>query len=76
VDKSVEDNLWKSVRAIEEAIILLEESGRASAQGGDDTNAERFFNKARENRERANLLHKFIFKQDPLLQQKSPATSQ
>ncbi|GAB2523965.1 chemotaxis protein CheB [Spirosoma aerophilum] len=71
VDKSVEDNLWKSVRAIEEAIMLLEESGRASAEGGDAASAEKFFSKARENRDRANKLHEFIFQQDPLLQKKS-----
>ena len=33
VDKSVEDNLWKSIRAIEEAIMLLEESGKALGAG-------------------------------------------
>lgn len=69
VDKSVEDNLWKAVRVIEEAIMLLEESGKASAEGGDDLGAERFFTKARENRERASMLHKFIFQHEPVLQQ-------
>ncbi|GAB3018005.1 hypothetical protein [Spirosoma pulveris] len=54
---------------MEEAIMLLEESGKASAQGGDELGAERFFSKARENRERTNMLHKFLFQQDPLLQQ-------
>lgn len=74
VDKSVEDNLWKSVRAIEEAIILLEESGRASAEGGDAVSAEQFFRKAQENRNRAHKLHEFIFQQEPLLQHNSVAS--
>lgn len=68
VDRSIEDNLWKSVRAIEEAIMLLEESGKASAQGGDERMAERFFTKATENRERAHRLHQFIFQHDSFQQ--------
>ncbi|WP_316933125.1 chemotaxis protein CheB [Spirosoma radiotolerans] len=68
VDKSIEDNLWKSVRAIEEAIILLEESGKASALGGDEPMAKRFFTKATENRARAEKLHQFIFQQEQFLQ--------
>lgn len=75
VDKSIEDNLWKSIRAIEEAIILLEESGKASAEGGDTGSAEKFFSKAKENRSRAKMLHQFIFQQEPLLQLNSVASS-
>lgn len=76
VDKSVEDNLWKTIRAIEEVVLLLEESGKAAAQSGDDFSAEKFFSKAQENRERANLLHKFIFQQEPLLQERSASATE
>lgn len=76
VDKSIEDNLWKSVRAIEEAVLLLEESGKASARGGDETMANQFFNKANENRSRAKTLHTFIFNQDPFQQKNTAIASE
>lgn len=76
VDKSIEDNLWKSARAIEEAVLLLEESGRVTAQGGDETTAKRFFNKAKENRDRAERLHQFIFNQDSFKQKNSIVASE
>lgn len=71
VDKSIEDNFWKTVRALEEAIILLDEAGKASTEGGDMNAAEKFFSKAQENRNRARQLHQFLFQQEGFLQENS-----
>lgn len=64
VTKTVEDTLWSSARGLEEAIILLDQSGQAFADAGDTETAETFFSKAHETRRRSEQLHTFIFQQD------------
>ena len=64
VTKNVEDTLWSSVRGLEEAVMLLDQSGRAFNDAGDSETAGKFFSKARETRRRSERLHEFIFQQD------------
>lgn len=64
VSKSVEDSFWKAVRSLEESVILLEQSGKQFAEGGNQTAAEQFLGKASEARERARKAHAFIYQQE------------
>ncbi|GAB4024922.1 chemotaxis protein CheB [Spirosoma koreense] len=59
--KVVEESFWKAVRSLEETVILLEQSGKQFAEGGNEEAAEQFFEKARETRERARMTHEFAF---------------
>ncbi|QDK78999.1 chemotaxis protein CheB [Spirosoma sp. KCTC 42546] len=64
--KVVEESFWKAIRALEETVILLEQSSRQFAEGGNKNAAEQFFQKAREARERARQAHTFVFQQEQL----------
>ena len=66
VTQTVEESFWKAVRSLEETVILLEQSGRQFAEGGNAEAAEQFLQKARETRERAAKARKFIFQQEQL----------
>ncbi|MGA0557966.1 chemotaxis protein CheB [Larkinella sp. VNQ87] len=66
VTKTVEDNLWKSVKSMEETIILLEQSGKVLTEGQNIDAAEAYFAKAQETRERSNHLRSFLFQQQHL----------
>ena len=61
--KVVEESFWKGIRALEETVILLEQSGQHFAEGGNKTVSEQFLQKSRETKERARQAHEFIFKQ-------------
>lgn len=63
VTKTVEDNLWKSVKSLEETVILLEQSGSVLTEGENSTAAEEYFTKADETRKRSAILRDFIFQQ-------------
>lgn len=62
--KVVEESFWKALRSLEETVILLEQSGRHFAEGGNQTAAEQFLTKALETRERARKTHAFVFQQE------------
>ena len=64
VTKTVEESFWKAVRSLEETVILLEQSGRQFAEGGNMAAAEQFSRKARETRERAARTREYIFEQE------------
>ena len=64
--KSVEEILWSGVRGLEETVILLEQSEKVLATAGDASGAEEFSKKARETRERARVLHQFVFQNERL----------
>ncbi|GAB3255783.1 chemotaxis protein CheB [Larkinella harenae] len=63
VTKTIEDNLWKSVKSLEETVILLDQSGKTFAEGNNTDAAEHYFAKAHETRERSQVLRDFIFQQ-------------
>lgn len=60
VAESVEDSMWKAIRSLEETVILLEQSAKQFASGGNTFTAEQFFQKARETRERAAKTREFL----------------
>ena len=64
--KVVEESFWKAVRSLEETVILLEQSGRHFAEGGNQEAAEEFLVRARETRERALKTREFAFEQEKL----------
>lgn len=64
VTKTIEESFWKAVRSLEEAVILLEQSGRQFEEGGNPAAAKEFYQKARETRERAANTRSYIFKQE------------
>ena len=66
--KVVEESFWKAIRSLEETVILLEQSGRQFAAGGNEEAAQLFFEKAQETRERARMTHDFAFQQEKLSQ--------
>ena len=66
VTKGVEDSFWKAIRSLEEAVILLEQSARQFAEGGNPAAAEQFYRKAKESRERAARTREFIFSQEAI----------
>jgi two-component system, chemotaxis family, protein-glutamate methylesterase/glutaminase len=66
VTKSVEESFWKAIRSLEEAVMLLEQSGKQFAEGGNKTASDQFYQKARESRERAAQAREFIFRQESL----------
>jgi two-component system chemotaxis response regulator CheB len=66
VTTSVEESFWKAVRSLEEAVILLEQSARQFAEGGNEAAAKQFEQKARETRERAAKTRNFVFQQEKL----------
>ncbi len=64
--KSVEKSFWKAIRSLEETVILLEQSGKQFAEGGNQQASEQFFARARETRERARFAHTFATVQERL----------
>ncbi|MBD2753397.1 chemotaxis protein CheB [Spirosoma validum] len=62
--KVVEESFWKAIRSLEETVILLEHSGKHFAEGGNETAAEQFLEKARQTRERARKTRDFAMHQD------------
>jgi two-component system, chemotaxis family, protein-glutamate methylesterase/glutaminase len=66
VTKTVEESLWKSVRSLEEMVILLEQSARKFTEINDEQASRLFYEKARETRERAATTRELIFKQERL----------
>lgn len=65
--KVVEESFWKAIRSLEETVILLEQSGRHFAEGGNEEAADQFFEKARKTRE-------YLFKQEQLSEDSMRAT--
>jgi two-component system chemotaxis response regulator CheB len=71
VTTTVEESFWKAVRSLEETVILLEQSARQFAEGGNETAAKQFQQKAVETRERAAKTRKFVFEQERLSEDKA-----
>lgn len=61
--KVVEESFWKAIRSLEETVILLEQSAKQFAEGGNQVAADQFYQKAQETRQRAKVTHEFAFQQ-------------
>ncbi|QHW00198.1 chemotaxis protein CheB [Spirosoma endbachense] len=68
--KDVEESFWKAIRSLEETVILLEQSGKQFAEGGNEKAARHYMEKAREARERARRTHDFVYQQEQLSEDK------
>ncbi len=64
VTKAVEESLWKSVRGMEEAVMILERTARQYEHSGKDETASLFYRKAKETLERAKVIRNHIFEQE------------
>lgn len=63
ITKSVEEDLWKVVRGMEESIILLEEMSKSLKEKKEIAAAKEAAKKAAEIRKRSQRIHEFIFQQ-------------
>lgn len=66
VTKKVEEDLWNTVRGLEETVMLLEQSGKQQEAEGRPGEAQRFFQKAHEVRERSAHIRELIFQQEQM----------
>lgn len=66
VTRAVEESLWSVTRGLEETVMLLEQTGQTFAEAGHPAEAEQFFEKARQTRERSRHIQEFTFDQEQL----------
>jgi two-component system chemotaxis response regulator CheB len=64
ITKAIEENLWKTLKGLEEAIIILEQTGRQLELDGKEKNAGLFYNKAKQTHDRISEIRKIIFEQE------------
>ncbi len=64
VSKAVEDSMWKTLRGLEETIMLLEQTSKQFAEADNTAVAERFSEKARTTRELAQSVRKLTYEQE------------
>lgn len=64
--RMTEESFWSAIRQLEETVIILEQSGKQFAAGGNWQASEQFMAKAQEMRERASRVHEFAFSQEKL----------
>ena len=64
--EKIESELWNVVRGLEEVVILLESSGQQYDKTGESEVASRFFQKAKEIRQRSENIRESIFSQESL----------
>lgn len=62
--KDAEENLWRTVRGLEEAMMILERAARQFAQGGKEETATLFYQKARKIHDQSEKIRKHIFKHE------------
>ena len=64
VTKSVEDSMWKTLRGLEETIMLLEQTSKQFADFGNAAAADEFLKKSNDTRELAQTIRKLTYKQE------------
>lgn len=64
VTKAVEESLWKTVRGLEEAVMILQQSARQFEHAGKEDVAAVFYQKAKETHEQSQDIRKQIFKHE------------
>ncbi|GAB4038845.1 chemotaxis protein CheB [Spirosoma gilvum] len=64
--KVVEESFWKAVRSLEETVVLLEQSAKQFASGGNQEAADQFWDKAYEMREKARKTREFAMQQEKI----------
>ncbi len=66
VTKSIEDTMWKSVRGLEESVILLNQAADQLEQGGQTDAAEKYRTQSAEALDRAHRIRELIFANEKL----------
>jgi two-component system chemotaxis response regulator CheB len=66
ITKEAEEDLYKVIRGLEEAVMLLEKIGHKYEEAGDASNAELFFKKAKEIRKKAAVIRDLALKEEKL----------
>ncbi|HVG42932.1 MAG TPA: chemotaxis protein CheB [Chitinophagaceae bacterium] len=64
VTKAIEENMWKTVKGLEEAIMILENTAKQFEKQGKSKVAKAFSQKAKETHHRSQHLRKQIFEQE------------
>lgn len=64
VTKSVEESLWKTVKGLEEAVMILEQTAHQFEKEGKMSTARHFSIKAKEMQKRSQEVRKYIFEQE------------
>lgn len=62
VTEKIEEKLWSGMRALEEAVMLFQQVGDNFKKAGNEETADLFLTKAKESKERAQIIHDSIFK--------------
>jgi two-component system chemotaxis response regulator CheB len=60
IDETLENNLWSSIRVVDEQMLLLRQMGEDAHQNGDHAAAEQLFDKARSADRRAKTLREVV----------------
>ncbi len=66
VTKSVEENLWQVVRGLEEAMMILEGSAKQYQEAGNEKDAKKFADKAKQMQDRSRAIQELIGEQEQL----------
>lgn len=74
VTKSIEDTMWKSVRGLEESIMLLDQAADELTKAGQLEAAARYRTQAAEASDRSNRIRELIFTNEQLAVDGSPAS--
>jgi len=61
---SIEENLYSTMRAMEESVFLLDQTGDRLAELNDPQHAAQYFNKAGETKDKINLIRKALTDQN------------
>jgi two-component system chemotaxis response regulator CheB len=72
ITKSIEDDLWQTVRGLEEAVLLLEQLGKQIETNGEQDRAKSFYRKAREMQKQSQAIRSHIFQQQRMGDDLSP----
>jgi two-component system chemotaxis response regulator CheB len=64
--KAIEEKLWQAVRSLEELVMILEEMAKQYEQLERPAKAQQFHKKAKETKEKAAILHQYIFDQETI----------
>lgn len=70
VTKSVEEDLWKSVRGLEEVAMLLDQIGENYRSAGNLPASRQFIDKARKTREQSYVIRDHIFQNEQMSEDK------
>ncbi|HYH16535.1 MAG TPA: chemotaxis protein CheB [Flavisolibacter sp.] len=70
ISQAIEENIWQTIKGLEEAVMLLETMGHQLNRQGKKEEADAFFRKSRQTLQRSEWLHAFVtHKEDKIKQE-------